>query len=461
MVRGLGALVSGGARPYRAGLPSPAVQDPDRLYVPKPTPTGELCQALQLPQSGELQALVDTPRSKFLAELSPQERLDCLTVAARLPLHLVAPERRVDVLGRVVGLMATYRNAQATSDTTKNHGVFQVHETFRPPADPQFSVLDLTTEVVQTFEALTPAPNRTNFHTQLDAALDAVRVHCCLLDREPERLARFGRLLELTRSPWTALQVQQELEALPPEHTDAAEELFSRRLAGQRKGPPADHREAVDETALVSRQLDFVATAVGTLRPGQHLDELDPHLENAWNVIGGGRPAELFAAALEFGDTLAEGLQVLAEARKGSDLEPEQFAATFQLAASRRDQLTLPEALALREHLVELEERYPEATRAETMMTLCLEHRKPEEPLKETAERLYLSEHLTGEVAGLEKLRARGENFEQLQATLMALRLQGFTPEQALARLDQAPGPGIVHEEDSVWIGATQVGVRQ
>ncbi|MGE0491837.1 MAG: hypothetical protein AB7S38_21675 [Vulcanimicrobiota bacterium] len=153
---------------------------------------------------------VTAPDSWALRQASQNERERAFqTLRDGLPWGLLAEEPGSRLLGQMMGMMSSDLASPATSQTFKRFGQLEVEAFFRQSTLP-LTLGGSAQDMVRYFRHLTPRPNSANLATQLRGAYDATLVRTRLLDRDPERLGQFERLLPVLGSAWSALWVVQQ-----------------------------------------------------------------------------------------------------------------------------------------------------------------------------------------------------------------------------------------------------------
>ncbi len=194
---------------------------------------------------------VHSPRSHNLNQVDERQREEALNLLLEgLPWELLTEERRVEKVGRVLGMTAGDLTSEIRADSSKRVGDLLVRANFRK-SDLPLTLPLVTRDLVRYFHLLTPEPSQQNFSRQLEAAQDGARIRSNHLDRQPLKLAQFERLLPRLRDPWVALWVIQQDLSL------GQEQLLIERLGFER---PRD----LDQAA---RQIPRVVEEVAALPP--------------------------------------------------------------------------------------------------------------------------------------------------------------------------------------------------
>lgn len=153
---------------------------------------------------------VTDPESWALRQASQAEREKAYqTLQAGLPWQLMAEEPGSRLLGQLMGMMSADLASPATSQTFKRFGQLEVEAFFRQSTLP-LTLGGSAQDLVRYFGQLTMRPSQANLPNQLRGAYDATLVRTRLLDRDPQRLGQFERLLPVLGSAWSALWVVQQ-----------------------------------------------------------------------------------------------------------------------------------------------------------------------------------------------------------------------------------------------------------
>ncbi|MBI3929027.1 MAG: hypothetical protein HY319_26020 [Armatimonadetes bacterium] len=211
------------------------------------------------------------------------ERVDAL---ARL-LRAIPPEKPEHVLqvGDSVNVLCRLREIldQKKEDIPSmfhvGGGTFnERHVAFPPLEEPRPSMTRAVGDFLGYLHTITHAEGRRS--PKLDwsddhSAWSSVRIAYCALQREPEKVARFQRLLEVLQSPWHALAVESDLELVQPERrNDAEADLLSQvRSRRSQHGAPQNELETVDEGSWLNRASRVTCWSYALAGPGQPAEQ--------------------------------------------------------------------------------------------------------------------------------------------------------------------------------------------